>query len=372
MKSWIILIALSVALTATATVAVTYLSLGSTGNGPSFVAPTKADGPTPTAVVEEDLVYKFGVLPQQKSGKHTWVFKNTGAGTLELRGVSKTCSCTTAELFGTDGHNQVQIKPGESLPLELTFQTKAVDGPYRQTVTVGTNDPMRPEIGLTVEGTIRPAVVTMPPEPSFSYGAVNNATPVTRKIILYSPDRPDLKLTRLTTSNPALLGIETSPLSPEDAKAMKVENGYWLEVTLKPSTHLGAFAEEILVETDHPLKADIRFKVSGKISGPITTIPERVTVRDANSSDGGTEVITLLSQRPTVNFTVQKKPEGMDVAVEPVPPTPGEKGSRYKLIAKVIPGTVSGRILDVIVLKTDDPKASELKLPVDVLVQGSK
>jgi hypothetical protein len=286
--------------------------------------------------------------------------------------MSKTCSCTTASLFDNGG-KPTQIKPGESKPIEVSFNTKTFEGRYRQTVTVGTNDPNRPQVELTVEATIRPAIVTMPPDPSFSFGVVSNDKPVTRKIVLYSADRPDMKLTRLTTSNPALLGVEPRPLTPEEAKQFKVDStGYWIEVTLKPSTHLGAFAEEVLVETDHPLKADLRFRVSGKISGPIVTMPERVTVRDATSSDGGSEVIMVLSHRPTVNFTVEKKPQGIDVAIEPVLPAPGDKGSKYKMTVKVIPGTESGRIVDEIILKTDDPKASELKLPVDVLVKGSK
>ena len=372
MKSWIILIGLSVALTAAATVALTFVTPDSSGNGPAYPAPTKAVGPTPTVVIEEGLVHQFGVLPQQKTGNHSWTFKNAGDGVLELRGIGKTCSCTTATLFGTDGDKQLQIKPGESLPLEVTFMTKTWDGAYHQTVTVGTNDPKRPQIELTVEGTIRPAIVTMPADPSFTYGVVNGDKPTMRKIALYSADRPDLKLVRMTSSNPDLLALESRPITPEEATTYKLQAGYWIEVTLKPSTHLGAFAEEVLVETDHPMKADLRFKVTGKISGPIITIPERVTIRDANAINGGSEVITLVSQRPSVNFTVETKPPGIDVVVEPVPPAPGQKGSKYKMTVKVIPGTESGRIFDEIVLKTDDPKASEVKLPVDVLVQGSR
>ena len=372
MKSWIILIVLAVAITAAATVAVPFLAFDSSTRGPVYPAPAKPEGPAPAVVVEEDLVHKFGVLPQQKVGKHAWPFKNTGAGTLELRGMAKSCSCTTAELFGTEGEKQIKIEPGGSLPIEVTFQTKMNDGPYRQTVTVGTNDPAKPEITLTVEGTVRPAITTVPGDPSISYGPVSNEEPLARKVALYSADRPDLKLTRLTSSNPALLGVEARDLNSEESKMFKVEKGYVIEVTLKPSTHLGAFAEEVLVETDHPMKADLRFKVIGKITGTITSQPERVTVRDANASFGGSEVITLLCRRPSVNFAVDKKPQGLDVAIEPIPPPAGAKGSKYKMTVKVIPGTEPGRIVDEIVLKTDDPKASEVKLPVDVLVQGSK
>ena len=373
MKSWIILIVLAVAITAAATVAVPFLSYDSSTRGPAFPAPPKPEGPAPVVVIEEDQVHQFGVLPQETMGRHSWVFKNTGAGDLELRGTSKTCSCTTAELFGPESDKEIKIKPGESLPIEVTFQTKHNDGSYHQSVTVGTNDPDHPSIQLTVEGTVRPAIATVPSDPSINYQAVSNDEPFVRKIALYSADRPDLKLTRVVSSNPALLGVEARPLTAEEIQTIKAEKGYAIEVTLKPSTNLGEFAEEVLIETDHPKMTELRFKVVGKITGTITSSPERVTIRGATSSNGGSESLTLWARgRTSVNFKVEKTPPGMEVAIETLPQPAGAKGSKYKMSVKLIPGAESGRILDEVVLKTDDPKAVELRVPVDVLVQRAR
>jgi Protein of unknown function (DUF1573) len=143
MKSWIILIALAVTLTAAFTVAMPMLSTSDTARDPSYraPAPAKPDGPAPVVQVVEDLLYNFGTLPKEYTGHHTWTFKNTGAGNLELRGAATTCSCTTAALFSEKKEGkQTIIKPGESLPIEVTFQTKNWSH-FHQTVTVGTNDP---------------------------------------------------------------------------------------------------------------------------------------------------------------------------------------------------------------------------------------
>jgi hypothetical protein len=376
MKSWIILIFLAVLLTAAATVAVPFLSNNSSVKGPSFAAPPAADGPAPSLTIEEPLTYQFGIMAQLTEGKHPWVFKNTGAGVLEVRGVSASCSCTTSDLFdekNTKEGRMIKILPGESKEVFLKWNSKTFHDHYRQQVIVATNDPQKPEVILVVEGNIQPAISTLPPDVSINFAAVSNDGPMTRRFALFSADRPDLKITRLLCSNPTLIGVESRAMTADEAAQSHIQKGYLIEVTLKSSPKLGSFDEEILIETDHPLRSELRVPVKGKITGSITVLPERVTVQGATSSDGGTEVLTLWARGLTsVNFVVEKKPIGLEVTIEPGPRLAGLKGSRYKMTVKLVPGLEPGQITDEIVLKTDDPKASEVRVPVDILVQGSK
>ena len=373
MKSWIILIVLAVALTAAATVVVPLLSADLTSKDAAYPAPAKADGPAPVAEVVEDLNYGFGTLPHMYSGKHTWTFKNAGAGPLELRGSSKTCSCTTATLFGEHDEKTVTLKPGETMPIDVTFVTKAITDKWSQNVTVGTNDPNRPTIILRVEGAVKPAITTVPADPSISFGVVSNEDEVVRRVALFSEDRPETKVLKVTASNPALIGAEAIELTPEQAKSLGVQRAYAIEVKLKPSSNLGAFAEEVAIETDHPSRSELRFRVAGKVTGIIAVIPEKITIRGANASDGGTEILRLLSRgQAKVQFTVLRKPDAIDLVIEPITLPEGTKGSQYKMTARLVPGTVPGRVVGEVVLKTDDPKASEVKVPVDVLVQGAR
>jgi hypothetical protein len=225
---------------------------------------------------------------------------------------------------------------------------------------------------LTVDGEVKPAISTLPADPSISYGPVSNELENTRRIFLFSADRPDLQVTKLTSTNPALIAVTSRPLTPEEAKAANTEKGHQIEVTLKPTSILGAFNEEVLVETDHPQKSELRFKVVGIVTGPITIVPEKVIVRGATTKAGGTALHKILVRgRPSVNFTVEKTPRDLEVTIERMNQSAEAKGSSYKMLIKVRPGAQSGRIVDEIVLKTDDPLASELKIPVDVLVLGS-
>jgi Protein of unknown function (DUF1573) len=377
MKPWFILIGLSVSITAAATIALPYFNIGSEARGPDLVAPPRPDGPSPEATILEDLKYDFGVLPQQYFGNHSWTFKNTGAGPLELRGTSTSCSCTTSDLFEDTPPGQPKVgklkvvQPGESLAVGVKFETRTWDH-YHQNVTLATNDPQRPQVVLMLEGKVRPAISTLPPDPSINFPAVSNEEPTVARTFLFSSDRPDVKLLRLVSSKPELIDVKSRIMTPEEAKFAKVEKGYVIETTVKPSANLGAFVEEVLIETDHPQKSELKFTVRGKVSGPITVLPEKVSMRNATTTKGGSEVLTLWARgRTSIQFVVEKKPDGMDVAIEPLPTVEGLKGSKYKMTVTLAPGADSGRISGEIFLKPDDPKVTELRVPVEVLVQGA-
>jgi hypothetical protein len=80
--------------------------------------------------------------------------------------------------------------------------------------------------------------------------------------------------------------------------------------------------------------------------------------------------MTLLVRegRPT-KFEVAHHPEKLDVKITP-DDTPTQKG-RYKLMATVPRGTSAGRVIGDIILKTDHPRAGQMKIPVTVLISGS-
>jgi hypothetical protein len=379
MKSWIILAGLAVGLTAAVTVAIPMLTPDSSSNELGFPAPVdaKGDGAAPVVTVDGDLTHKFGVMAQESDGKHSWVFKNSGAGPLELRSIRTDCSCTVIQLGKPETPTDkrplmLTVPPGATETIDVQWNTRKVDGPYRKTATIGTNDPSHPEINLLVEGTVRPAISLLPGEGAINFQTVSNDESYKRLLGIYSGDRPDTKLTSVVSSNPAMIGVEMRPMTEGEAKSSKAEKGFIIEATLKMVPHLGSFAEEILIQTDHPLRKEVRIPVLGRLTGPITLTPERVVLRNVTSSNGGGQDLTIwVRGRTSAQFAVEKKPESLDVAFEPIPQPPGSKGSKYRMTIKVIPGTPGGKILDEIVLKTDHPQATEVKVPVDILVQGA-
>jgi hypothetical protein len=375
MKSWILLTLLAVALTAVVTVAMPYIATDTSPRGPEFPALPPPDGPAPKLVIDQGTKYDFKVLGQEYKGEHQWTFTNEGKGVLEVRGSTVSCSCMSSDFF--EGPEKktgklVKIQPGESKVITVNFDTKKWTN-YNQYVTLATNDPDLPTLNLTITGVVKPAIVTMPPDPSVSFASVGNEEPAHRRLMLGSPDHPEIKITKIISSNPDLIVGESQELTPEEAKNFKLDKGYWINITLKPSPNLGDFNEEIVVETDHPSQKTVSVKAKGKIVGPISLIPDKVEMFNATSSNGGSQVLTIWARgRASVNFVVEKKPEGMEVSIEPQPANPDVKGSSYKMTVKLAPGLESGRVEGEIFLKTDDPKATEIHVPVNVLIKGAR
>ena len=86
-------------------------------------------------------------MPQLSTGTHAWLFKNVGDADLELWFESSTCSCTVAKLKSADGEEKKRlvVKPKDSTPIDLEWQTKMFHDEYTKGATIGTNDPTRPE-----------------------------------------------------------------------------------------------------------------------------------------------------------------------------------------------------------------------------------
>ncbi len=375
MKSWITLIVLAVATMATVSAALPFLAGDSSAGVPTTLIPAPTAEITesaPKVEVVEPLKHEFGILAQESEGKHDWIFKNTGKGVLELRNLGTDCSCTIAQIGKSDsqGKTMLPVAPGASEPIGLTWNTRKFDGAYRKSARIGTNDPRQPEVVLSVEGKVYPAV-TVVPDSLVSFQTVSNDEDVLRKVAIYSKDRPDLKITQTKTSNPSLLEVKAEPMTSDEQAAFKVEAGWAISVTLKATAKLGSFNEELAVWTDHPAKPDLKLKVTGKVTGPITFTPEKVVIHDATATDGGSTSLLVWVRGRSATISVEKAPPGLDVTFTPMTLPAGVKGAKFKMNVKVVPGTNASQISDEIVLKTDHPNAAEIRIPVDALIQSN-
>ena len=182
-----------------------------------------------------------------------------------------------------------------------------------------------------------------------------------------SPDKRDLKITKLTSSKPGLIVAEQQPLTEAECKDLKIEAGHRVTINAKAGLPLGAFREEVVIGTDHPQQPELKLTVTGKMEGPISVSPERLRMHDVPTRIGGRGIVRFFvrGRKPTT-FQVESKPENLKVEIAPSDNPPKE--GRYQMIVTIPPGTPPGWIEDQIILKTDHPKAGELRIPVDVRV----
>jgi len=370
MKRWIILAAVVVALSSTATVAIQYLPVAGSVDGPSFpVGRDKDTWGNPKAVVEGERVFEFGTLAQHAVGKHAWVVKNEGQGVLELWMISSTCSCTLAKFKNGE---RAYVKPGESTEITLEYETRVNNGDYEKGADIGSNDPDLPRFPLHVHGKVYPAVMVFPALEGNVVNMLdirNDVESQSTRVGIYSKDRPETKIVKVTSSDPKHIVCSWAPVKPEELKSIQLERCDQLTIEIKTDMPLGTFRHEVVVTTDHPKQPEVRLTVTGMLLGPVNLQSPGKLIMHAPLVDGkvggsGKLDLTVVGNRET-KFEVVKAPKGLTAAV--LPAADGKKG-HYRLEVTVPPGTHAGNIADRVELRTDHPKARTVFVPVDIWI----
>jgi uncharacterized protein DUF1573 len=384
MLRWVLLAVVVVALTVGASLVAHSLTgsarSGLAGGGTAFPHRTEkevSDHPAKATIVSGgEPVYEFGTMSTQATGTKEWVIKNEGTGNLMLKQGYASCSCTIAGL--AEGETAT-VKPGEETTVKLRWETRNHTGSYGQKVKVLVmNDPDRQEFEFSVRGTVTPALLTLPQDPVIEFTNVSDGKPHSAYFVVFSPSKPDVKITGLESSRPDKMDVSFKPLTDEEHEKLGIkEGGYKVEVTMNPGMPLGEFQEAVEVKTDHPSQDRLRMLLRGHTVGPISTSPERVSMRVA-SSRGGTSPLTIwVRGQDETKFEVADVPKGLEVNLEPVAESAGSAtdleshAKRYRLMVKVAPGTQPGLIDGSIILKTDHPQAGEVKIPVLVAVTSA-
>ncbi len=261
------------------------------------------------------------------------------------------------------------VKPNETTPISVDWDTKTFSNPYSQSVTIGTTDPAKPTFTLTVKGAVYPPVQIYPPD-FINLPAIPNEEVYHTAIAVYSMDMANMKVTKVSTGRPDLFKPTFVAMSEPERKQLHVPaGGFRVDVEIKPGLPLGQFAETLVIETDHPLLKELQVAIRGYATGPISIVPAKLSLR-ANSAVGGTTSMSVhVRGGEDVVFTVIQKPgENVEISITPY----GEKQKgRHRLTATVPPGTPPGRMDKDLILHTTHPRASEIKIPADIIVTNS-
>lgn len=121
----------------------------------SFVS---AQDPKPTTspagaprISIEPVSFDFGQALQNKTLTKEFSLKNFGGADLLIEGVSTTCGCTVGQL------ETKVIKPGASVPLRVSLETRNYSGVVQRAVLVRSNDPAKGLFEVKVQANVQPA-----------------------------------------------------------------------------------------------------------------------------------------------------------------------------------------------------------------------
>jgi Protein of unknown function (DUF1573) len=380
MMRWLLLAVLVVALTAMATIGLYFLPTGSAADkGPEFPSSPVAEkaGPPGIAEVDSEPTHDFGTMAQYSIGRKSWMIKNVGKGDLRLVRGTSTCSCTIASL--KDGASAT-LKPGDETSVDLEWNTKENKGSWSQSAEILTpDDPKRQKIEFKVHGKVTPAIITIPPGNSVSFMNIATDEKNIVHFAVFSPDKDDLEITSLTSSRPDLISATVQPLTTLEREEIKVESksGLRVDVEVKPGMPLGEFHEDLVVKTNHPKQAEFHMAVVGRTVGAISVMPDHVRFSAVSGARAASEVLTLwVRGGEQTKFEVVKSPANLKVEIAGGDDNgkavdPNAKAKKYRLTVTVPPGTPPSLIDGLIILKTDHPGVTEVRIPVNVTVRNA-
>ena len=233
----------------------------------------RPDAAAPRAEIDE-TTHAFGTVGAGAKGRHVFTIRNGGAGPLTLTRGASSCSCTIGDLGGADGTGpdaKAVVPPGAAVPVTVQWTGKGGGGPFRQQVTILTDDPRRPEIPLIVEGTVVPTWKAVPPELVLPRIAAGTGGRASATVFTYGTTPPTVRSAVIDGDDaPRLFAVSTAPA---DAAAVAAETGatggFRVDVEFKPGLPIGRLRRVVTVTFDIGDEVVADIPLAGVVGGDL-------------------------------------------------------------------------------------------------------
>ncbi len=283
----------------------------------------------PSMAVDVNVV-DLGVIPNTGEGHGKLTVHNRGKGPLRIDEVRSSCACTA----GAFSPGALPIPPGASADLNIKVDPKRIYGfESKKTLTLFSNDPVRPSLEVVVSAKIDPEFSLEPG--TFDFGTVAKGTAAAKEIHLTSRIDTPFKITGISPVQPeskdeapAGLQLELVPVAEGEWKTPgRVE--YVLRASLSANLAPGAFDMNAYISTDIARFRFLRIPVHGTVEAPyklempsnLRAVVIQATAADARvrvSAGSPVSLESAVAESGTVTVTGQESPGGMALVFAPV------------------------------------------------------
>lgn len=151
------------------------------------------------------------------------------------------------------------VEEGKRYKVEVNATADAPIGRATGTITIHTDDPKDPEIGVPLTVTVRGNLRVIPER--LSFGLVNQGR-VTTKTIALTTRKEQLKIKKVESSADFLI---TEVVTKEPGKRFQIN------VSVDPKAPVGSIKGTITIHTNDPLQPEVEVPVTGRVRTPRTT-----------------------------------------------------------------------------------------------------
>lgn len=308
------------------------------------------------AIVFEETLYDFGEAYEDEKITHTYVFKNNGSGALQILNTKTSCGCTAA--IGTKD----LIPPGGSSQIEVTYSLGKGKGEKSRTVTVSSNDPLNPEVKLTIKGSVRGVYSSVPPSNRLRFQKVPLGESRVQSLTIYPEKGTSFRINGTkfykTDTNLKVDSVDT----PRGDKKGKI-----IMVTLGGQQDVGRFSERFELYTDLDKAQTISITVLGDVVGPIQPNPTRVRVNFDESSQSEALATVKLKRQDGKSFSIIRAlSEAPHISFNILTPKSGLQPAEIEIVVRREAQTQTGQ--STIRVFTDDPQQSVISIPITWVV----
>jgi hypothetical protein len=205
-------------------------------------------------------IFDFGKVQSGEVVKHSFVFTNTGAATLEILDVKPGCGCTTA------GTWDKSIAPGKTGSIPLQLNSTGFGGKVAKSATVTCNDPAQSNVVLQITGTVWKAIDITPTMAVFNVPA-DAPTNETKSIrIVSNLEEP------VTLSEP----VWTNQSIRAELKTVRPGKEFELLVTAIPPFNAPFISTPIKIKTSAKEMPEISTSAYLTVLQPLSVLPQQI------------------------------------------------------------------------------------------------
>lgn len=195
--------------------------------------------------------FDFGEVFQGEKVLHVFEFVNEGDEILKIDRVTSSCGCTAVLV------SEKSIPPGGKGELQANFDSTRFRDAVSKTISLYSNDPVRPVMQFQIKGKVLETVAVVPSQ--INFGNVVAEKPVSSTVLLRNQGGKPL-----TLGKPRSTAAELVVTMPEASFAAGDE--VTLELKLTPKPGQARFSGYVLVPVDGVPKNELRIPVYASIS----------------------------------------------------------------------------------------------------------